>query len=216
MWTLKIRTFNQENILNKLANKYDIVLYGYPLNSFVKNNKFYVTAGGNVIGDKDNVSLFLKELKKSKLVSNIEIKNDFYIILIEQPKDISRLYSNELIHIEPVKISNKFYQEYYLGSWDRKILSEIIKLKIKNVKIEILKFKKDIINNISIKSVNLVFTKKQKDAFKLAYEQGYYEFPRKSELETLSKRMKISISTYQAHLRKAEKKIMDFFNKYLN
>lgn len=216
MWVLKVRIYNKENILNGLTNKHKVILYGYPLNSFIKHNKFYVTAGGNVVGKKDDVDSFLKELNKSKLISNIETKNDFSIILIEQPKEISKLYSNELIHIEPVKVSNEFYQEYYLGSWDREILSEIVNMKIKNVEMKMLKFKKETITNISIKSINPNLTKKQENAFKLAHNDGYYEFPRKSELEILSKKSKISISTYQAHLRKAEKKIMNFFYKYLN
>jgi predicted DNA binding protein len=214
MWTLKLRFYNPENILIKLAKKYNIILYGYPLSSYQKNNKLYLNAAGNIIGDDKEIPLFLKELKKSTLIKNMEIKNDFSIIQIEQPLSVSKLYAPELIHIEPVIVSNKGYQEYYLGSWDRKILSDIINLKLENIQIEILKFKQEIIGNISIKGINPSLTEKQKIAFNLAHKEGYYEFPRNSELDLLSKKMRISISTYQAHLRKAEKKIMNFFYQF--
>lgn len=214
MWTLKIRFYNQENILIKLANKYNIILYGYPLSSYKKNNKLYLNAAGKIIGNDKDTSSFLKELEKSTLIKQMETKNDFSIILIEQPLSISKLYAPELIHIEPVTVSSKGYQEYYLGSWDRKLLSDIINLKAKNIKIEILKFKQEIIGDVSIKGVSPNLTEKQKTAFILAHKDGYYEFPRNSELNLLSKKMKISISTYQAHLRKAERKIMDFFYQF--
>ncbi len=57
---------------------------------------------------------------------------------------------------------------------------------------------------------------KQKKAFLLAIENNYYEYPRKIELEKLAKIMKVSLSTYQERLRKAElmKKILpkEFLN----
>ena len=45
----------------------------------------------------------------------------------------------------------------------------------------------------------------------LAIKHSYYDYPRKIELEKLADIMKISYSTYQAHLRKAEKKLLPFF-----
>ncbi len=215
MWTLKIRFFNKENILNKLAHKYDVRLYGYPLSTFTKNDKLYVNAAGSIIGSEKNKIGFLKELKKSKDIKNIEINNDFIIICIEQPKELSKLYSSELIHIKPVTITTKFYQEYYLGSWKRQNLTAIINLNAKNIKKEILKLKQEKIKNISISKIIPDLTDKQFQAFKLAYENNYYNFPRESELGSLSKLMKVSISTYQAHLRKTEKKIMEFFYRYI-
>ncbi len=51
-------------------------------------------------------------------------------------------------------------------------------------------------------------TDKQKEAIELAIENGYYGFPRKTDLEKLSKIMKISRVTFQEHLRKAESKLV--------
>jgi predicted DNA binding protein len=47
----------------------------------------------------------------------------------------------------------------------------------------------------------------QKIAFELALKYGYYNFPRRVNLDFLAKQMNISIATFQEHIRKAEAKI---------
>jgi hypothetical protein len=64
-----------------------------------------------------------------------------------------------------------------------------------------------------IGSINLQFdledlTPKQLKAVNLAIEKGYFEIPKKINLEELSKQMKLSRTTFLEHLRKAEKKIL--------
>lgn len=51
-------------------------------------------------------------------------------------------------------------------------------------------------------------TAKQRRAFSLAVERGYYCWPRKVSLEELAQVAKISRKVYQDHLRKAESKLM--------
>jgi len=51
-------------------------------------------------------------------------------------------------------------------------------------------------------------TEKQKRAFELAIEQGYYDIPKRTDLKKLSKLMKVSLATFQEHLKRAEAKII--------
>ena len=51
-------------------------------------------------------------------------------------------------------------------------------------------------------------TEKQKQAIHEAIINGYYNYPRKIDLEKLSKIMKVSRVTFQEHLRKAESKLI--------
>jgi hypothetical protein len=51
-------------------------------------------------------------------------------------------------------------------------------------------------------------TVKQRKALELAVHGGYYDYPRKITLEDLAKQMGVSYATYQAHLRKAEQKLL--------
>ncbi|MGY5854682.1 MAG: helix-turn-helix domain-containing protein [Candidatus Thorarchaeota archaeon] len=54
-------------------------------------------------------------------------------------------------------------------------------------------------------------TPKQKQAFNLAFQSGYYEIPRKSTLEELSKELGIKRVAMQERLRRAERHIMHEF-----
>ncbi|MFX0092279.1 MAG: helix-turn-helix domain-containing protein, partial [Candidatus Hodarchaeota archaeon] len=53
-------------------------------------------------------------------------------------------------------------------------------------------------------------TSKQQEALTLAFQEGYYELPRKIILESLAKEMNVGRRTFEEHLRKAERKIMAF------
>jgi predicted DNA binding protein len=52
-------------------------------------------------------------------------------------------------------------------------------------------------------------TEKQQQALSTAFNKGYYELPRKVFLEVLAKELNIHRRTFEEHLRKAEKKIMN-------
>ena len=199
--------------MNILANKYNIKAYGYPLNTFKENNKFYVNLAAEVVGSDKNKKQFFKELKKAQQTKHLEVNGDFVIACFEQPKEVEVLYSSGFIYLGPQEFTPDFYQTYYLGSWNRKKLSAVINMMLKGAKVKIQQFKKEKIRDISVTSIAPNLTEKQKKAFDIAYKKGYYNFPRDSELASLSKQMKISLSTYQAHLRKAERKIVDFFYK---
>ncbi len=51
-------------------------------------------------------------------------------------------------------------------------------------------------------------TQKQMHALLTAYAQGYFRFPRGSDLQTIASREKISRTTFLEHLKKAENKII--------
>ena len=71
------------------------------------------------------------------------------------------------------------------------------------------------ISNISFTKLLPEITKNQKEALELAINNGYYDYPKKIKMEKLAKMMKISYSTYQAHLKKAESKILPEIYKKL-
>ncbi|MFQ6080721.1 MAG: helix-turn-helix domain-containing protein [Candidatus Bathyarchaeia archaeon] len=56
---------------------------------------------------------------------------------------------------------------------------------------------------------------KQLEAICHAHAKGYYRYPRKIGLRELARRMKVSKTTYQMHLRKAENKVMHAVVKHL-
>lgn len=216
MWVLKLEITNNSSILNELSHKFNLTMYGYPLSTYRKGKRFFVIGGGNIVGDPDDVKSFIKLLKKEKQFENIEYNDGFFLTTLEQPRHILPLYSSELINLEPVVIRPDFTQTYVLASWNKKLLDRLVTLKLphKGSKINVKKFRQEKINGVAITRPDIDLTDKQKNAFDLAYKNGYYDVPRSSDLITLSKKMKLSLATFQVHLRKAEKKIMDFFTAF--
>ena len=64
-------------------------------------------------------------------------------------------------------------------------------------------------SSLLITNVLPFMTERQKEALQLAVKNGYYEYPRQIDLMKLAKIMKVSYSTFQFHLRRAENKIMN-------
>jgi len=214
MWVLKFSAEREESIFAPKCKKFNVSLIGYPLNNYKKRNSYYFSAAGLFFGEEENKKEFLKDLKKDKRVIKIEQKEDFHIIFYKRDKPLTEFYNPEFINLKPIIISNKGEEIWELGSWEKKTLSNLIKILRKHTKFKIHKFKEEKISNFFLLSAIPNLTKKQKQALELAITKGYYEYPKKIDLISLAKLMKISYSTYQAHLKKAEKKIMpSFLNK---
>lgn len=54
-----------------------------------------------------------------------------------------------------------------------------------------------------------LLSSRQSEVLELAYEEGYFDWPRNTDAETLADQLDISHATFLEHLRKAEKKIID-------
>ena len=79
-------------------------------------------------------------------------------------------------------------------------------LKIPDFEVEIKSVKRIKIVDFFIPQLHPKLSPKQKEAVELAVKNGYYEFPRKIDLEGLAKLSKVKRQTYQENLRRAEKK----------
>lgn len=216
MWTLSFITKNEKSIINILANKHNISFFGYPLNVEEKKDFVLVTFYGWTNASITKTEQFYKDLSDFEDVVDVEYYEQAIILCIKQPKEAESFYSRKIIYLKPILINNDFTQEYVLGSWNRDFLSKILQTKIKNVDIKLRKIEQKPIQNIGLFSpINM--TQKQQNAFQLAKQEGYYEFPkRNTNLNALAKKSDVSMATLQAHLRKAEQKILNNYNQLNN
>ena len=99
----------------------------------------------------------------------------------------------------------------YDGGLDRQFIKYAKELP--NVESKLFYLRQQRISNLMIYAMLPKLTEKQNNALILAIENGYYGYPRKVKLEKLARIMKISTSTYQFHLAKAEAKLMPFLVK---
>ncbi|SIS19510.1 helix-turn-helix domain-containing protein [Natronorubrum thiooxidans] len=60
------------------------------------------------------------------------------------------------------------------------------------------------------------FPPRQREILNVAYEQGYYEIPRETTLEEVADEIGITKTTASNHLRKAERRVIEFLVTYLN
>lgn len=69
--------------------------------------------------------------------------------------------------------------------------------------------------SVSLSSVTNRLTHRQLEALVAAIHAGYYETPRRLTAEELAERMDLARSTFQEHLRKAERGVMEGFAELL-
>ncbi|MEK6947746.1 MAG: helix-turn-helix domain-containing protein [Nanoarchaeota archaeon] len=210
MWIAKICIdYNKNSLISNLCKKYNVSIYGYPTahNIF----KDYVIINGSIIfnGLKVNVNNFINELKKDKRLINIEINNNYGIMSIKQHIANALILNSDIIPIKPYEVNNQGEYTFELGSWKKESLTKLIENYRKH------KFNINIIwiKNIKPKNIFVIsslnnLTDKQEYSIKLAIENNYYDYPRKITLKKLANIAKISYSTYQFHLRKAERKLI--------
>jgi len=214
MWIAKLKIIHNCTIGNR-CRQFRCISYSLPLGNWREGNLEYTSERHTIEGDEKKVKLFLTDLKKDKRVRNLEIsKNTIFFIGIRKKEKIPTSYWNpKIFFIKPVFVDKEGYEYWEIASWKKEVINEFINNleKEKGLTLEIQKIKSVKLDDIHFPHIMPKLSPKQKRAFELAIENGYYRFPRKAGLEELAKIMKVSISTFQEHLRKAEEKIIPSF-----
>jgi len=208
MWLAKLTLpSDKTHLLASRTKKYNINLLGYPITHSITNNHLFVTIAGTITGSAENKIKFIKDIRKDKRVQKFELNHDFIITQIEQPYEVHVLYDPSIFHIKPILVDNKGLYHWTIASWTKEKLITIATMaNTYHGKVEYIKQQK--LKNIAFTSLIPTLTSQQQRALELAIENGYYNTPRKTTLKDLAKIMKISYSTYQFHLQRAEKKVI--------
>ncbi len=211
MWVAKIKFSSENTLIGSKAAKHKVNLFGFPLSYYYEKEWVIVQIAGTLFGEEKNKEEFLKDLKKEKRIINLELNNDFLIGVVREPICTKAIYNKDIIHISPAFISEEGFEVIDVGSFDRSKLISIVKLMEERHKGKLLSIQQKKIKSISIMRIHPELTEKQKKAIGLAVKHGYYNSPRKTTLKKLAKMADLSFSTYQVHLRKAEKKLIPYF-----
>ena len=215
MWVAKLKICAQKGTIQPYAIKHKVDVSGYALKYWKKGKTLHVLVAGRVFGSEKNKKEFFKDLRESDGFVEGEVNGDFILCVIKTLAYYEPMYIPKVIWIKPAFISKEGYQLWELGSWDKKSIDKVILMAQKHYEVKLLKSAKERVGNIEVISVVPEITGKQRKALWLAVENGYYDYPRKIELKELARMMHLSYSTYQAHLRKAERSIIPaLFSKY--
>lgn len=214
MWYLKIKYKHSDCLYTDKSHKFNISIFHYYLGSYVRGNYVYSSAYQHFIGDENNVKNYLKYLKSNKRIVKLELFGNSALILSKNKKEVktySAIYNPMFIYPNPAIVDKEGYEIIEVAFWEKKPLQELIK-NLKNDKttiyFEILKFVNKNTEDVYITKLLTKLPKQQKKAIQLAYQFGYYKYPRSINLDKLAEMAKVSKSSFRENLRRAESKII--------
>ncbi len=210
MWILKLKIKHDCTIGNR-CEKYSILSYSLPLGNWKGKEYSFTSERHTLDGKPENINKFFADIKRDNRIVNLEISgNTMFFIGRRKEKIPSSFYNQKMFFTKPVFVNEQGFEYWEVASYDRDVLSHFLK-SIEAQKYEcceMLQFKKVKLDNIYFPAISPSLTDKQKEAFGIAVKEGYYDIPKRTDLTKLSKIMKISIATYQEHLKRAEAKMM--------
>lgn len=211
MWIVKLQICCEGAFLGGLCKAFNVSAFGQPvfISSTDKINIVYITLF--LVGESEDKKEFVEALKKSGRLVSLECNDDLIFVKFTEDIVTRPLYRYDLIHIKPIEFNADGTEIWTLGGWDRENLIGFINQAEKLYPTKILKLHQRGISSISLLTAHPDLTALQGRAMEVAVQNGYYNSPRNVELKTLSKIMGISYSTFQVHLRKAEKKLLPFY-----
>lgn len=165
---------------------------------------------------EEEIINYINELRKTKDIIEYTVTHKSPLVYwtkgihkLDYPSIYETILESGSMSLMPV-IIQKGVQHHKILSPSSKEFSNLQKL-LKE------RFSEVIINYIYSKPAELqksLLTKKQREAFYLAFKKGYYEIPRKIEAKKLAKKIRINHVSYLERLRRAELRILnDYIQK---
>lgn len=216
MWLIKFQNRHDDCILSPKCIKYQITDFVYLINAWKEKEYFNYTELHILQGTEENKKKFIKDLRKEKTIKKLEIKGDHIFTLNQEPikkEYYSPAFDPKLIFVKPVEQRKDGYEYWEVAAWDKEPLIKI--LDIPNFQTKLISIKETNLGDIFLPSIHPKLSPKQKEAIELAVAKGYYEWPKKTDLNKLSKITKVKRQTFQETLRRAEKKLIPFLTENL-
>ncbi|MBU0459365.1 MAG: helix-turn-helix domain-containing protein [Nanoarchaeota archaeon] len=216
MWIAVFEGTHQTCLLAPLCKKYQITDFVYLVNAWEEQDSFYYSEAHLLQGNEEDKKKFIAALKKEESMIKFEQKGNFIITLEKKPKWMVAympLWDKRIIQTKPVVQKTDGTEHWEMACWDKEPLMQILERLPKEFKIKLKSIKKSKIDEIFLPHIMPKLSDKQKEVIQLAVKRGYYNFPRKINLNGLAKELKLSKPTLQQHLRIAEKKVVPFLTE---
>lgn len=159
-----------------------------------------------ISGDAKNFDAIIVHLKKSKgykLVKEVERSKDTLLLLVvlyqkSYIQNIIQKYHGFFIDLHTISAG---YEYWHVGVLDRDSINKMLQELKKMGDIKVLYIGE-------VEFAHTLLSKQQKKVFIYAYQQGYYEVPRKTTMEDIAKALHLAHATVGEHLSKAENKLI--------
>lgn len=211
MWALKITASVDKTIVGNIAKKHQVLVNLYPLLTNKVQDACLITYSGTVHGEESRIKEFLTELEELPQIENFDSYGNSFIGRYKEKEGYDHFYNPEIIYFEPWVIDGaKSTHSLNLCSWDREHLSKIVELIGDKHNGRLLKITKKKLPSIFLFNIRPELTERQREAIELAVRHGYYDRQRRISVQDLAKIAKCAFSTFQVHLRNAERKTIPF------
>ncbi len=208
MWVAELKVWHEGGMQLELSKELDVVVASYYLNVF-KNRGHELVAKVFTVTGRDKAE-FIRRFQEDKRATHFHAEGDQLYCAIPPNKIFhNAVLDKSIFFVKPI-ITKKGFEYWTVASWDKTALQDLVR-KIGGSK----RFAQAKLLSLSQKNLSFFIptifgelTGKQRGAIELAYENGYYTFPRKISVEQLAQLAKTPRATFQEHLRKAEAKIL--------
>lgn len=213
MWIAKFKLYHNDCPAVNTCVKQEADVVSYPLGSYIEGQYKYVTTLCRVLGAENNRRQFIDDFMKDKNITNIDVNADFfayeYKLDLEEGEHV-QLYTNQkMFYVKPTLNSQDRHEYWEIASWDKEVLTRFFDEVTAHMDYaEMLGISKKSNYDLFVHNATPKLSKNQKEALRLAYTHNYYSYPRKVDLSELAKKARVSVSTFQEHLRRAENRLM--------
>jgi predicted DNA binding protein len=216
MWKAVFEGKHNTCIIAPLCKKHNVTDFVYLVNAWEERDSFYYSEAHILQGREEDKKRFARELKKEESMLKFEHKANFIITLERKPKWMAAympLWDKRIIQTKPVVQKTDGTEHWEMACWDKDPLMQILERLPKEFEIRLKSITQTRIDEIFLPHVMPKLSERQKQAIDLAVKKGYYEFPRKANLDDLAHELGLKKPTLQQHLRIAEKKVVPFLTE---
>lgn len=213
MWKAVFEGKHDSCILAPKCKKFNVTDFVYLVNAWEERDAFFYSEAHILQGKEEDKKKFIQAFKKEKSILKFEQKGNFILTLEKKPRWMAAympLWDKRLIQTKPVIQKTDGTEIWEMACWDKEPLIQILERLPEEFKIKIKSIEQTKIDEIFFPHISPKLSDKQNETINLAVSLGYYNFPRKINLDGLAKRLKLSKPTVQQHLRTAEKKMIPF------
>ncbi|MFA5797372.1 MAG: helix-turn-helix domain-containing protein [Candidatus Woesearchaeota archaeon] len=208
MWIAKFR-MRHDCILGNRTRKFGVTVQGVAFSVFKEKGKVFSSSMFYCMGEESQLKKFFIDLKKDKSLVSLEQRGSMFFMIEKAESRAVQFYHPKLIFVKPVLVDTDGFEHWEVASWEKSIVSKFINQVEKHIgEFKLLRFTEVPINTVFFPKLMPDLTDKQRFAVELAIKEGYYATPRRTDLRKLAKLMKISLATYEQHLRVAEEKLI--------
>lgn len=213
MWVAKFRMRHDDCIGGVRTKKFNCLLYVYPIKLHKEGSQIVFTLQFILMGSDKNKKQFIKDLKREKRLHRLEVNED--IVFITYKDGLKRSWYRhfldpEIFYIKPLIIYETGWEQFEIGSWEKEPLVRCLNAVKAHFEFKLISIDKKYQADFFFSRPVPKLSPKQKEALQLAVQGGYYEIPRKTDLESLGKKMGVSRQTFEQHLRYAQRKTIPF------